>query len=210
MLRKPGRPRRRLAMGVRDGSAVDLGFPVPARRRSAAAIASGAIRYGRASLIARFVAKSPWTGSAGSLDLDRRACVRPRQRRQATGATARSQARSIAARTRLRNGGDITAGCSPIPVAEGVQPIVAGRSWAAGTGDPLTVSVRRRTGISEPWWDALRSGEVYVEERTRPVRISVQFFRHSTGVGTTKGSPGELSSSSGRSASPHSKLGDCR
>ena len=34
----------------------------PARRR---AIASGAIRYGRASFIARLLAKSPWSGSAG-------------------------------------------------------------------------------------------------------------------------------------------------
>ena len=33
-------------------------------------MASGAIRYGRASFIARLLAKSPWAGVGGSLDLD--------------------------------------------------------------------------------------------------------------------------------------------
>ena len=65
--RNPGGATSAEAIGVEPGSSATR--PTTAAL-SASAIASGAIRYGRASFIARLLAKSPCSASAGMLDLD--------------------------------------------------------------------------------------------------------------------------------------------
>ena len=62
------------------------------------------MRYGRASFIARLLAKSPWAGIGGAFDLDRGSRRRPGKSGSAPEAMARSQARATAARTELRIG----------------------------------------------------------------------------------------------------------
>ena len=94
-LRKPGAATSAAAIGLAGSSAASA----VSSAASAAAMASGAIRYGRASLIARLLAKSPCTGSAGRSTSTAGRSASAGIAGSAPLATVRSQARSTAART---------------------------------------------------------------------------------------------------------------
>ena len=89
MFRKPGAATSAEATGVEAASAVASATSSAA---SASAIAVGAIRYGRASRIARLLAKSPWTGSAGRSTSTAGRTAPSGQAGNAPPATARSHA----------------------------------------------------------------------------------------------------------------------
>ncbi len=100
-LTNPGAATSTEATGDEDPAAADSASSSAA---IAWAIASGAIRYGRANRIAMLLAKSPWTGSAGR-SIATSARVAPSGHAGSVpAATARSQARPTAARTAVRIG----------------------------------------------------------------------------------------------------------
>ena len=101
MFRKPGAATSAEATGVEPSSLADSAVKASAR---APAIAAGAMRYGRASFIARVLAKSPWAGSAGRSTSTAGRTDPSGQVGRVPASTARSQARSTAARTCVRIG----------------------------------------------------------------------------------------------------------
>ena len=124
-LRNPGGATSALAIGVEVGSAA---ASLVTSAANACAMASGAMRYGRASFIARLLAKSPCAEPAGrSISTGGRVASAGKSG-SAPEATARSQARATAARAWVRMGGEATdSGTSDI----GIRPMVAARY---GTG----------------------------------------------------------------------------
>ena len=106
------RPARRLMKPGAATSADAIGLsPAPSALRgrspsaSTRAISSGDRRYGRASLIARFDAKSPCSGLAGRSMSTAGRSSSATAAASAPAAIARSQARSTAARACVRIGG---------------------------------------------------------------------------------------------------------
>ena len=93
-LRKPGGATSTDATGVATDGSVASALSSVAR---AVAIANGAILYGRASFIARLVARSPWIGSAGRSTSTVGRTASSGQAGSAPAATARSHARPAAA-----------------------------------------------------------------------------------------------------------------
>ena len=131
MLRKPGGATSTDAIGE---PAVPASAPVVASisAASSAAIASairrGAIRYGRASFMARLVARSPCSGLAGrSISTGGSSAPSGGAAGRAPDATARAQARSTARRARARFG-TIGSGGSTVrtraPVSAGVAAAI--------------------------------------------------------------------------------------
>ena len=177
MLRNPGAAASARATGVVVGVSA-ASFASSAA--SAEAIAIGAIRYGRASLIARLLAKSPCSGSAGrsTSTLGRSSSASPGS---APASIARDQARSIASRTRRRNVG--------VDTVDGLQgfgqerwsAMVDGRVLGHSYQASRTGLVRWCNGFRNPWWGPVWSSDVYGEQRTGPGTTDVQFFRGSIG-----------------------------
>ena len=99
--RNPGGATSAEAIGVDAGSSAAR--PATAVL-SASAIASGAIRYGRASFIARLLAKSPWPGSAGCSTSTAGRVASSGSGGSDPSAMARSHARPTASRTWVRTG----------------------------------------------------------------------------------------------------------
>jgi hypothetical protein len=111
MLRKPGGATSADATGVAADGSVASAVSSVAR---AVAIANGAIRYGRASFIARLVARSPWTGSAGRSTSTAGRTASSGHVGSAPAATARSHARPTAAPACARIGSKAVGGVWPV------------------------------------------------------------------------------------------------
>ena len=153
-LRKPGGATSAAAIGVPAGS---RSASATTSAASAAPIASGAIRYGRASFIARLLAKSPCDRVGRSLDLDGGAgrVVRPGGKRAGRDrpipgapdrrADVRTEGRGCLESGRIRVGHG-AASSGGVPDGSGAAARLAGRARSPVTSPVLSYLADRRTG----------------------------------------------------------------